>query len=53
MAIGITVWALVPYPRDENAAEEASGPAPGYQLVKHDSGNLSVEVPSGWEVDPE
>ncbi len=26
-----------------------SGPAPGYDLVEHDTGKLSVEVPSEWE----
>ena len=31
-------------------SEEAPKSAPGYQLVEDDSGNLSVEVPSGWEV---
>jgi hypothetical protein len=29
--------------------EESSGAAPGYALLKHDSGALSVEVPSEWD----
>jgi hypothetical protein len=31
-------------------SEEAPKVTPGYQLLEDDSGNLSVEVPSGWEV---
>ena len=53
--VGIVVWMLVPgVSSDEEGpgAEEASGPAPGYQLVRHESGSLSVEVPSDWETDP-
>src|SRR5215212_4971172 len=29
--------------------EEASQPAPGYALFKHDSGALSMEVPTEWD----
>lgn len=47
--VGFIVWMLVPYPQDEDAAEEASEPAPGYQLVENDSGSLSAEVPSEWD----
>ena len=31
-----------------STGEEAAQPAPGYQLVENDSGNLSAEVPSEW-----
>jgi hypothetical protein len=32
-----------------SSGEEALQPAPGYQLVGNDSGNLSVEVPFEWD----
>jgi hypothetical protein len=34
---------------DSSPPEEASQPAPGYSLFKHDSGALSVEVPTEWD----
>jgi hypothetical protein len=56
--VGIIVWVLVPYLRGEAAPSEQGGamgskqsvPAPGYQLVRDDSGNLGVEIPSEWKV---
>jgi len=56
VVVGIIVWVLAPYLRGEAAPSEQGGamggkqsvPAPGYQLVKDDSGNLGVEIPSGW-----
>lgn len=59
VGIGIAIWLLVPYAQREDEVgeapptEEASKPVPGYQLAEHESGNLSVEVPFGWEVDTE
>jgi hypothetical protein len=57
VGVSIVVWLLVPYVQpyvqgeiEEPLLEEDPKPAPGYQLVKDDSGNLRVEVPSGWEV---
>src|SRR5215210_9576923 len=32
-------------------AEEASGPAPGYNLIETPDGSLSVEVPPSWGVE--
>jgi hypothetical protein len=37
-------------PSEGVSSEAALKPPSGYQLVEDDSGNLSVEVPSGWEV---
>jgi hypothetical protein len=57
VGVSIVVWLLVPYVQpyvqgeiEEPLFEEDPKPTPGYQLVKDDSGNLRVEVPSGWEV---
>jgi hypothetical protein len=48
---GIILWIIVPdlalYGQGE--IEESSGAAPGYALLKHDSGSLSVEVPVEWD----
>lgn len=35
----------------EPQPETASGPAPGYNLVRDPSGSLTAEVPSGWGVE--
>ncbi len=48
VVIGLAVWALVPYSQDENIAAEPPKPAPGYDLIEHDSGAFWVEVPSEW-----
>jgi hypothetical protein len=49
--VGIALWTILPglalYGQGE--IEESSGAAPGYALLKHDSGALSVEVPSEWD----
>ena len=62
VGVGIVIWLLVAYvapyvqgeiegpPSEEvPSSEEDPKPAPGYALVEDDSGNLSVEVPSGWD----
>lgn len=36
---------------NEQPAEEASGPAPGYNLVQTPDGSLSAEVPQSWGVE--
>ena len=49
--VGIVLWTLVPGigPFGQGGIEEASETAPGYVLLRHDSGALSVEVPSEWD----
>jgi hypothetical protein len=51
MAVGIMVWRLIPNAPDEGGPlpEEASGPAPGYTLLEHDSEALWMEVPAEWD----
>jgi hypothetical protein len=62
VGVGFVIWLLLsyvaPYVQDEiggplseevPSSEEDPKPAPGYALVEDDSGNLSVEVPSGWD----
>jgi hypothetical protein len=53
---GLVLWMIVPgialYGQggiEEPSSEEASETAPGYALLNHDSGALSVEVPSEWD----
>ncbi len=62
VGLGIAAWLLVsdtqgtnevaegPPTEEASPTEEAPKPAPGYQLVDDGSGNLTVEVPWGWEV---
>jgi hypothetical protein len=40
-----------PNKSNEQPAEEASGPAPGYNLVQTPDGSLSAEVPQSWGVE--
>jgi hypothetical protein len=55
LGVGIVLWLLLPGIQGASkVAQKAVGtpkPAPGYQLAKDDSGNLSVEVPSAWEIE--
>jgi len=55
LGVGIVLWLLVPGIQGaNNVVQKAVGtpkPAPGYQLVKDDPGNLSAEVPSAWETE--
>jgi hypothetical protein len=67
LVVGGAIWGLTSYFQDESSSgtaalpevvsktqdEAEEDPAPGFQLVRHESGNLSVEVPSGWEVSTE
>jgi hypothetical protein len=48
---GIVLWMLMPgvAPYGKGGIEEASETTPGYVLLNHDSGALSVEVPSEWD----
>ena len=48
---GTIIWMLMPgvVGEGEPSPEEASGPAPGYALLNHDSGAFSAEVPSEWD----
>jgi hypothetical protein len=48
-AVGVVVWILVPGISGGPPPEVSSGSAPGYTLIKHDSGALSLEVPSEWD----
>jgi hypothetical protein len=48
-AVGTTVWILVPGISGGPPPEESPGSSPGYTLIKHVSGALSVEVPSEWD----
>ena len=48
-AVGAIVWMLVPGISGEPPLEESPGSVPGYALIKHVSGALSVEVPSEWD----
>ena len=62
VGIGIAIWLLAsdtqggnevaegPPTEEAPPAEEAPKPAAGYQLVDDGLGNLTLEVPSGWEV---
>ena len=51
VVIGMVVWMLAPgiLGRVGLLSEEASGPTQGYARFKHDSGALSVEIPSEWK----
>ncbi len=51
VAVLIMVGNLMPGVQDGGGSppKEASGTAPGYTLFEHDSGALSVEVPSEWD----
>ncbi len=48
---GIILWMLVPLvaPSGKGGIEEASVTTPGYALLRHDSGALSVEIPTDWD----
>lgn len=48
---GIILWMLIPGVAlyGQGGIEEPSGATPGYALLKHDSGALSVEVPTDWD----
>ena len=57
-AVGMMLWRFVPGVSDEGGSppeqvesppEVASGTTPGYTLFEHDSGALSVEVPTSWD----
>jgi hypothetical protein len=48
-AAGVVVWVLVPGISGGPPLEESPGSVPGYALIKHVSGALSVEVPSEWD----
>jgi hypothetical protein len=48
-AVGAIVLMLVPGISGGPSPEESPGSAPGYDLIKHVSGALSVEVPSEWD----
>jgi serine/threonine protein kinase/DNA-binding NarL/FixJ family response regulator len=54
VGVGIIAWLLVPYiqpyfqPDVRGGIGENSKPAPGYDLMNHRSGALSVEVPEKW-----
>lgn len=51
VAVGMLLWRFLPSVPDEERPlpEEPSGPAPGYALLEHGSGALSVEVPVEWD----
>jgi hypothetical protein len=51
VGVGAYLWGgagMAVLPDVPSSGEEAPQPAPGYQLVENDSGNLSAEVPSEW-----
>jgi hypothetical protein len=48
-AVVTIVWILVPGIWGGPPPEEFPGSTPGYTLIKHVSGALSVEVPSEWD----